>query len=189
VVKVQSLAEFKDLAAEWIQPSTSKRFYQLQRGEILLGRLSFRSSFGTLALAETSEGRWTFKRVGFLNPRVTARIADSGEDLAVYQPKLWGDGILSFMNGLVFTWKPTNFWATDWAFADAEGNLVIAFKGGVAEEKLRDIFKIQSTVEVVAAPQSRDVFSVLLALGMYLLVLHHQDAAAAAAATAGSAAS
>jgi hypothetical protein len=189
VVNVQSLAEFKDLAAEWIQPSVSERSYQLQSGEFLLGRLFFRSSFGTLAVAETAEGRWTFKRVGFLNPRVTARVADSGEDLAVYQPKFWGDGVLTFMSGPVFTWKPINFWATDWAFADAQESPLIAFKGGVAKEKLRDIFKIQSTVEVVAAPQGRDVFSVLLALGMYLLVLHHQDAAAAAAATAGGAAS
>jgi hypothetical protein len=186
---VDSLAHFKGSTAEWIQPKASERFYQLQSEAALLARLSFRSSFGTLAVAETSEGTWTFKRVGFLNPRVTARVAGSEEDFAVYHPKFWGDGVLTLASGPVYTWKPTNFWATDWAFADAAENPVIAFKGGLVNEKLRDIFKVQSTVEILKAPQARNLFSVLFCLGMYLIILYHQDAAAAAAATAGGAAS
>ena len=38
-----------------------------------LATLRFRSSSGSLATAESAEGCWTFKRVGFLQTRVTIR--------------------------------------------------------------------------------------------------------------------
>ncbi len=73
----------------------------------------------SLATAETADGTWTFKRVGFLNPRVTIRAAGSPDNLAVYQPKFWGDGTVTFADGAAFRWQPTNFWATEWAFTGA----------------------------------------------------------------------
>jgi hypothetical protein len=182
---MRSLSDFAGSTLEWTQPKSFERFYELRVGETRLATLSFRSSFGTLAVVETSEGKWTFKRVGFLNPKITVRIAGSDEDLAVYHPKFWGDGILAFRSGPNFAWRPTNFWATDWAFADAEDKLVLDLKAGVAKEKLRDIFKIQCTVELAQVQRYGDLIPVLIPLGMYLLILHHQDAAAAAAASSG----
>lgn len=86
-------------------------------------------------------------------------------------------------------WKPTNFWATDWAFIDQADNIVMGFKGGIEQERLRDIFKIQTTLEFDITMIYREYTPMLASLGMYLIILHHQDASAAAAASAGAAAS
>jgi hypothetical protein len=184
---MRQLSEIEGQPVEWIQPKTFERLYQLRSGQEVLAALTFRSSTGTMATAETTEGRWTFKRVGFLNPRVTVRAAGSEEDLAVYQPKFWGDGVLSFNAGCVWAWKPTNFWATDWAFFDSEGTAVMEFRSGVEKEKLSDIFKTQFTVVFHHTRTVREAVPLLVTLGMYLLVLHQQDAAAAAAVTASTA--
>ena len=168
---------------EWIQPKTLERLYELRSGDAVLGWLSFRSAFGTLAIAESADGQWSFKRVGFLNPRVTVRVVNRDEDMAIYQPNIWGDGVLSVGDGRTFAWKPVNFWATEWAFTDREGRLVLKFKPGRQHEKLSDIFKTQATVEIHSVVTSLDLLPVLLPLGLYLIILRQQDAAAAVAAT------
>lgn len=173
--------------AEWLQPRAMAQHYELRAGEILMATLTFRSSFGTLATAEAAGGRWTYKRVGFLNPRVTIRVDGSEEDLAVYVPRFWGGGTLTFGDGLAFEWKPTNFWSTQWAFLDASGNVVMSFKAGVRRRKLSDVFKTQFTLHVLPDAAGRDAISILVTLGMYLLILQHHDAAGATAATAGAA--
>jgi len=181
-------SEFMGSTAEWTQPDTFERFFELRSADSLLETLSFRSSCGTLATAEALDEKWTFKRVGFLNPRVTVRVAGLEADMSVYQPKFWGDGLLSIENGPLIMWKPTNFWATDWAFIDQVDNIVMGFKGGIEQERLRDIFKIQTTLEIDRTMIYREHIPMLASLGMYLIILHHQDASAAAA-SAGAAAS
>jgi hypothetical protein len=185
---MRKLSELEGEQAEWIQPKTFERLYQLIWGKEMLARLYFRSGTGTLATGETAEGIWTFKRVGFLNPRITVRAAGSEEDLAVYQPKFWGDGVLSFKGGPVFAWRPTNFWSTAWAFVAPEETVVIAFQTGVEKERLRDIFKTQFTVTFYQMSTIREAAPLLVTLGLYLLILHQEDAAAAGAIAATSAA-
>lgn len=180
---MERLSEFTQSKAEWIQPKTLERFYELRSGAARLASLAFRSSFGTLAVAETAEGRWTFKRVGFLNPRVTVRVAGEQDDVAIYHPKLWGDGVLIFDEGISLTWQPVNFWRTEWVFTNSAGRLLMRFYLGRENEKLRDLFKTQATVEILSADASRHLFPVLAPLGLYLLIIHREDAAATAAAT------
>lgn len=185
---MKSLSELEEGQAEWIQPKSFERSYQLKWRDEVLARLSFRSRTGTLATGETAEGRWTFKRVGFLNPRITVRSVGSEEDLAVYQPKFWGDGVLSFKDGPVFAWRPANFWSTAWEFIDPEGTVTIAFQPGVEKERLRDIFRTQFTVTFHQIDRIWEAAPLLAILGMYLLILHQEDAAAAGALAATTAA-
>ncbi|MBK6795941.1 MAG: hypothetical protein IPG76_03860 [Acidobacteria bacterium] len=126
---------------EWTQPKSLEQFYELRSGDSLIGTLTFRSSFGTLAVAETADEKWTFKRVGFLNPRVTIRVDGNLQDMAIFQPKLWGGGVVHFTDRRTYTWKPANFWQTQWAFIDRQEKEVIIFRKGVKEEKLSDILK------------------------------------------------
>jgi hypothetical protein len=168
---------------EWIQPKTLDRRYELQTGLAQLATLTFHSAWGTLATAETADGAWTFKRVGFLNPWVTVRVAGSPDNLAVYQPKFWGDGTLTFADGVAFRWRPTNFWATEWAFTGAGDAPLVRFKSGAEKHKLSDIFKTQALVELEPDESVRPFVPLLVTLGMYLIILHQQDAAGAVAAT------
>ena len=180
---MKSFSRLKDMKMEWVQPKALERYFELRAGEDHLATLTFRSSFGSLANADTTEGSWTFKRVGFFNPRITVRAAGSEVDLAVYQPKFWGDGALTFRDGLSFSWKPVNFWATEWAFKDEAGNSILVFKSGIEKGKLSDAFKTQATVEIQPVLTPRQWLPLLAALGMYLLILRQEEAAAAAAAT------
>ncbi len=168
---------------DWLQPKTLEHHYELQAGPAQLATLTFHSAWGTLATAETADGTWTFKRVGFMNPRVTVRVAGSPDNLAVYQPKFWGDGTLTFADGTAFRWQPTNFWASQWAFTGAGDTPLIRFKSGTERQRLSDVFKTQAIVEIEPNESIKPFMPLLVALGMYLLILHQQDAAGAVAAT------
>ncbi|MBK6796203.1 MAG: hypothetical protein IPG76_05245 [Acidobacteria bacterium] len=158
-----------------------EQFYELRSGDSLIGTLTFRSSFGTLAVAETADEKWTFKRVGFLNPRVTIRVDGNLQDMAIFQPKLWGGGVVHFTDRRTYTWKPANFWQTQWAFIDRQEKEVIIFRKGVKEEKLSDIFKTQVTVEINPSVLLGPAPTVLVPFGLYLMILQQQDAATTAA--------
>lgn len=180
---MKRIGDYQIETLEWRQPKGLDHYYELKARQQLLARLTFRSLFGTLATAETAEGSWTYKRVGFLNPRVTVRVADKEGDLAVYQPKFWGDGVLTFKDGRSLAWKPVNFWQTDWFFFSAQGEAVLGFKSGIQKERLRDVFKTQFTLVRPGAGPDPDILPILATLGLYLLILHQQDSAAAVAAT------
>ena len=71
---------------KWLQPNWLKMEYELHAGEEVVATLRFRSSFGTLATAQSADGCWTFKRVGFSKPAsrcalVTAKTSQASGDL------------------------------------------------------------------------------------------------------------
>ena len=68
---MEPLSNLEQAGLSWIQPKARERFFELRSGDPLFATLSFRSGFGTMATAETAEGSWTFKRAGFLNPRIS----------------------------------------------------------------------------------------------------------------------
>ena len=166
----------------WIQPKALERWFELRAEDRVVATLGWQTSCGTLARGEAADGRWTFKRVGFLNPRVTVRESGSEIDLAVFWPRWLGDGTLEFAYGRAFRWQSTNFWATDWMFADADGTPVVAFKQGSPEGKLSDMFKMQALIDIY--PEARDLpeLPLLVLVGWYLMILRRDDAAAGAAA-------
>jgi hypothetical protein len=178
------MTQFNTIAsptAEWVQINTFDKRFELQSAEGVLGQLAFRSNLGTLAQAETDAGSWSYKRVGFLNPRVTVRKSDAGHDLAIYQPKLWGDGTLVFNDGTEYSWKSTNFWNSAWAFYDRSGLATVSFDPGIERQGLRDAFKMQLTVRIGPSSSRSDLVPILLTLGFYLLVMRQNDNAAVVA--------
>lgn len=169
----------------WSQPKALQRTFELRDGNRLLGTLSFVKSLGSLAEASMAAGDWTFKRVGFLRPRVTVRRRGQETDLAVYQPRGWrSEGELQFAGGRIYAWKFANFWATKYEFADAAGNAVVAFKPGSEESKFSNLFKYQVLVEIHPSAGRLEELPLLLSLGWYLMILHHEDSASAGAVVA-----
>ena len=177
---MKNLTEIFGAKLEWREPKATARHYELRAGGELCGALNFRSAWGTLATAETAGGAWTFKRVGFLNPRVTVREAGSEEDLAVYRPRFWGDGQITLTDGATLHWRSLNFWSTQWAFTDSASRPLVTFRSGVQDQKLKDIFRTQATVEVAPAASADPRLPLLVCLGWYLILLQHQDTAATA---------
>jgi hypothetical protein len=154
--------------ADWVQPDQKERRFELRAGDALLGSLSFRSDSGTMALAESARGKWTYKRVGFLNTRVTIREEGSDEDLAVFKPNVWGNGVLTFGDGSKFRWKTASLWKTAWVFTDSAGQALIHFKPG-SKKKLRDGLQPWATVNIEPYTQGDPRLAILLTLGIYIL--------------------
>jgi hypothetical protein len=153
----------------------------LKAGNLTLASLQFNSSFSSLALAETADGKWSFKQIGFCNQRITIWAQGQPSNIAIYQAQFWGDNELRFNDGKTYMWKSINFWSTQWAFTKSNGELVMVVKRGGSERKFSDIFKTQLTVEIYPSKEHAGNPGWLLPLALYLFILQQQAASIAAA--------
>ena len=170
----------------WRHPKATTRFYELSRREEPFGTLEFRSIWGTLAWAKNPIQDWSLKRMGFLNPHITIRMADAESDYALYYPKIFGGGTFQMSDGRPFAWEPVNFWRTKWRFLNKSGLPVLSFAQGSEEFKLSELFKFQATAKLESSRVTNLEFSLLINLGFYLMVLNQSDTAAATAAASSS---
>jgi hypothetical protein len=164
----------KDL--KWVQPRALKMHYELLQGEELAATLRFRSSFGTLATAESGDGCWTFKRVGFWQTRVTIRVCGEDTDIAVFKNNTWsGGGTLELADGRKYL-ASTNFWRGNYEFKTETGETLVKFKNSGL---------IHLSAEVETGESSRNVPEMkwVIMLGWYLTVMMYMDSAIIAAAT------
>jgi hypothetical protein len=184
---MQSIANFVGAPLYWVQPRTFERWFELRAGDQVVATLGWETSCGTLARGTTADGSWTFKRVGFLNPRITVRQSGFEVDMAVFWPRWMGDGTLESASGAAFRWQSTNFWGTDWMLTASDGTPLLTLKEGSKEGRLSDMFKTQSLVEIHHEAGDVLELSVLVLIGWYLMILRQDDAAAGAAAAAAAA--
>jgi len=172
----------------WSESNVMKRAFELREGNRLLGTLQFAKSWGSLATASLAGGEWTFKRTGYFRPRVTVRRQGQEADLAVCQPGGWGagaaEGELQIAGGRCYGWRPANFWATKYAFVNVGGKALVTFKQGTEENKWSNLFKFQALVEIDPSANGLEELPLLVALGWYLMILHHDDDASAGAVVA-----
>jgi hypothetical protein len=163
---------------QWTQPHALKMEFELRAGDMIAASLRFRSSFGSLATAESGDGSWTFKRVGFWHTRATVRASGAETDLAVFKNNTWSEGgTLELPDGCKYP-ANTNFWATQYEFRTERGEPLISYK------KIGGILHLSSRVEI--HPLSKEVAQLpwMVSLGWYLTVMMCVDSTAAAAAAA-----
>lgn len=173
---MKRLVESIDQELKWEQPSALTRDYELCGTEGQIATLRFRNSFGSLATAETVEGCWTFKRVGFFQTRISIRVSGS-EEIATFWNNTWRGGGTLELPGERSLKVTTNFWQTRLEFGAENSESLIRFEPG-------GILHAYSTVEI--APEAKEVldkFPWLVCLGWYLIVLLRSDSAAVAFAT------
>src|SRR5262245_51120332 len=176
--RVKDIRKFVGKEMSWVQPRAMKKDFELQSGDDTIATLRFRSPFGSFATAETADGAWTLKRVGFWNPHLTVRIADTETQVASFKNKTWTDGgTLELANGR-FLRANSNFWNTKYEFKDANDEMLIRFV------KVGGLLHLSSNVEIMPAGAKLDELPLLVVVGWYLTVTMHSDAAGAAAAAA-----
>lgn len=162
-------------ALKWQQPSGWSRKFELRSADTLVGAMEFQSAFGSLAEAAVSGQTWTLKRQGFFSPRATIRRAGSEEDMAVYVPRWTGTkGVLTFKDGTSLQLTCTSFWGGEWAWLDANDNVLVRFHN-------RGFMRHGADVEVEPGARDRSDLPILLLAGWYLLFLYQQDSAAVTA--------
>jgi hypothetical protein len=173
---MRAIREVTQQALRWSQPSTFKREYELRAGDEVLATLRWQKPFGSLALAESTDGTWTFKRSGFFSPNVTVRVPGSETEVAVFKPGWRGtEGTFRFSDGRCYQWLNTSFWSSEWIFAKEGGEPLIHFKPEFA------FFKQAAEVKVEPGAVPVPDLSLLTVLGWYLLILLSEDSGAAAA--------
>lgn len=163
---------------EWRDPVATEPRFELWSGRDQLASLAFASPCRTLALAETPEGSWTFRRTGFLTTLIHLREEGANHDFAVFHPGLLGRGSLRFTNGLSFHWRPAGQGA--WSFAGPDGEVLLRLKPEAPRSIEGEAPRTQAEVEITAAGRFSTRISLLAALGWYLLLLHQQDQTAMA---------
>jgi hypothetical protein len=168
---VKRIAELVGRELKWVQPHTLKMEYELHAEDELAATLRFRSSFGSLATAESADGCWTFKRVGFWQTRVTIRACGTETDIAIFRNNTWsGGGTLEFPDGRKFR-ANTNFWQTRYEFnAEADG-MLFGYRniGGM----------LHSSAAVDIQPGAAHILEIpwMVMLGWYLILMMQRDAA------------
>ncbi|MEO8025596.1 MAG: hypothetical protein ABI823_03955 [Bryobacteraceae bacterium] len=165
---MRRIEELTGNTLNWVQPRPLARQFELRRDGDVLATLRFETSLGSLARAESAEGSYTFKRVGFFRPGVTIRLAGSEEDLGTYQPDWGGGGTIMMADGAKYGFKCTSFWNSRWAMTDENGEPVLEFH-------LKSFVK---TGAQVYFGRSCPDAPLLALFGGYLMVLMADDATA-----------
>lgn len=156
---------------EWRQPSALSRSYELTSGDSVLAAVKFTKALGTLATAQTSDASWTFKRTGFLNPVVTARLEGSETNVAAFRAKWTArSGTLELATGETLVMRALNFWGSQWGVEDGQAVLLMKIhEKGVVHSSAR--------YEITEAGKRRTDLGLLLCLSWYVLVLMAEDSA------------
>jgi hypothetical protein len=175
---MMKIAELTRHELKWVQPNAFKMEYELRAGDAVAATLRFRSSFGSFATAESADGSWTFKRVGFWQTKVTIRASGTETDLAVFKNNTWsGGGTLELPEGRKYP-ASTNFWATQFEFKTEAGEALISYRS------IGGMLHMSSAVEIHPLAEDLAELPWMVLLGWYLTVMMHMDSAAAVAATA-----
>jgi hypothetical protein len=171
---MHKISEVIQQGLTWVQPSMTRRRFELRAGDDLVGTLNFPKLFGTLAEAESGDGAWTFKRIGFWQQKATVRVRDAETDLAVFTNNTWtGGGTLAFAHGSRFK-ATTNFWRSNYQFQTETEQSLVRFAS-------RGVFRQSAEVEAMPEALRLPELPLLVLFGWYLVVMLHADAAAAAA--------
>lgn len=154
----------------WVRPSPDGKLYKLQSGDEDVAVLRWEKSTGSLAQAETSTGKWTLKRIGYLQPRLSVRRAGSEQDLAWFEPGVGGGGAVHLASGHIFRWS-SNFWRAEWAWVNAAGKHGVKFHRQFSEKER------EGTVQIEPGVLPERELPILIVLGWYLIILQTEDAA------------
>ncbi len=162
-------------AWEWRQPDVKKRRYELVAGNTVKASLAFRSILGTMAECRVDGSEYTFKRTGFLHPKVTVRRSPYDQDIASMDLSWRGEGALEMLNGGRYTLRRLSFWGVRWGIMDDQGDLLASVH---MKPKL---LRYEGEVQLEERSGREKEMALLLSLLWYIAVLISQESTAAAA--------
>ena len=179
---MQPMSEAIDRELTWKESGCAWREYELQADGEVAARL--RRPAGSLVVAETAYGLWSFERPGLRRSRVEVREAETSLCVAAFGSGWTGGGTLETARGRRFRWSPVNFWRSRWEWRDEGDTPLLRF------ESRQGPTKIGGRVKIERAATALPELDLLVVLGWYLLVMRARDsthdAIASTAGTAGS---
>lgn len=167
---MKNMRDFIGQPMEWIQPNAADRSYDLRARTDVVATLRWPKAGGSLALGESADGNWSFKRTGFISTKVTVRATGTESNIAVYSPNwLAGKGTLELAGGGRYLWTIMDFGGSQWAFCNESGEPLVHYK---VEWRLQ---KATAAVEIAPAGAAVSELSLLTMLGWYFIVLAAED--------------
>lgn len=174
---MRHIAQMVGSDLEWVQPRALRMEYELRAGEEVVATLRFRSSLGSFATAESADGCWTFKRVGFWQTRATVRSCESEAEIATFRQGTWtSGGTLELPDGRKYL-ASTNCWQTRYHIQTESGEPLIHFT-------MRGMIRLASHMEIEPVAAELPELPWMAMLGWYLAVMMNNDSAGATAAMA-----
>jgi hypothetical protein len=145
--------------------------YELWGGQDLLARLKWTKDSGSLAIGESAQNVWSFKRIGFFATQVSVRVEGTEDTVAMFSPNWRGDGKVTLSDNRGFVWKSTAFWKANYLLTDESGTVIFSIKHSSSISP--------DTAEVRLGPARVDnsTLALLVMLAMYVGVLAIQDGA------------
>lgn len=138
-----------------------------------MATLRWQKKFGSLALGETSDSQWTFKRVGFLSAHVTVRVAGSESNIAVFESGFGSGGTLHLAGSRRLHRNKTGFWNPQYVFRPDGDEVYLSFKPHFG------LLKAEAAVMIGKSASRLDETPLLAILGWYLMLLEAEDTSAA----------
>ena len=156
-----------------VKPKMTRSFYELIRGEEIIGNITFPKTFGTLAEVKLFEEEWSLKRMGFWKPYITVRRQNAAQDYMQVPFSGKFQGLLSFSTktGESYELTQTGFWKPKWVWIKQKKVLI--------EYDLK--FGMKKYAEAIIREKD-ELLPLLLMIGSYGLIMHGWDETAAAAA-------
>ena len=130
------------------------------------GRLAFSGKSGSLAKGMTAHGEWTFKREGFLHPRITVRKTGADSNCGALTLAANGNGKLTLAWGEEFNFITGGWLQSHWSFHRNLTEIVRFSRDGSSAD-----------VEVLSRTVKEDTLSVLVLLGWYAPLLAAEETA------------
>jgi hypothetical protein len=123
---LESLIDHLDEPLVWTQVK-SRRFELLARDKVL-ARLEWPKTLRSLAVGETADGTWTFKRIGWLRQHIS--VSTGGRSIFVATLRLGAgrQNTIRFAAGPALVWKPTRVHRQEMAIFGADGLPLITFR-------------------------------------------------------------
>jgi hypothetical protein len=160
----------------WEQPKWTQRLHRLVCGETVYATMEWPQPFRSMAVSNSREGRYTFKRGGFLHPFITVRRQEFEMELAKLSLDWKGNGELVFTNAQRFTFTRDGLARFDYEVLDHRGTRLFSLK------KELNAIKHGGEVHITPTGLSHQEIALLVTLAWYLAVMVTEDAATAAAA-------
>jgi hypothetical protein len=142
------------------------RSYVLEADGLEAGRLGFSGAGGSLAKGMTAHGEWTFKREGFLYPRITVRKTGADSNCGSLTLSANGNGRLTLTGGEDFVFVTAGWLQSHWSFNRGLVEIVRFSRDGSSAD-----------VEVITPTVTPETLSVLVLLGWYAPLLAADEAA------------
>jgi len=171
---MKNIRSVVDHELSWSQQSLLKSEYELRFGGELIATLRFPKMIGTIGVAESGDGSWTFERIGFWKSKTVVKASGSSDELGSYTSNTWkAGGVLELPTGKKITvWR--SIWKGRFEFRTEEGESLYQIQQLTS-------FRVSASLRINRRALQIPELPWLVLFGFYLFVMARSDAATQAA--------